>query len=199
MSATARVTTSTVINGVTITSVVDRSEESSERMSLSLPAGIEGTLSTRTNDTAGILTVNEGHGVTDADTIAVFFDDGVAYNCNVSAATATTITFDSAEGTVLPAADSEIIASVQASYALLLDGDSLRVFAIFCTYRAWIDFRTSAPASVLVYDIAAREGRIYVSDVDAINPLASDDVATVHVANGSTTATTLEIGMLKAA
>jgi len=159
--------------------------------------GRAGTLSTRTDDDSGILTVLTGHGITAADTVAVFWSGGFVKNCDVTAVTATTITIDLAIGVVLPAVTTAIVVSKQVSYSLLVSGNTLRLMAISCLQRALVDFRSSVPATLLAYDMAANEGRDWISGVDITNPLAGASVATVHVANGGIVAATVAIGLLK--
>lgn len=66
-----------------------------------------GTLSTRTSDTAGVLTVAEGHGIVAGDVIDVYWDGGHATSGTVTDADDTTITFESATGDVLPIEDAD--------------------------------------------------------------------------------------------
>jgi hypothetical protein len=199
MAVTASSTRTTTIAGVTITTVVNRSEEEASRLSLDMPAGIAGTITTRTDADTGVLTVSSGHGITTSDIVSVFWADGTAHNFTVSATTSTTITIDAGDGDDLPVVTTAIVVSKQQPFDLLLDGDSLVMMVIKCANRAMVDFRSSAPASLLQYIMAANEGRDWASGLDITNPLAGDTVATVHVANGATTAASVEIGLLKTA
>jgi hypothetical protein len=197
MPATARITTTTTIAGAQITSIVERSQESAERLTLDLPASIAGTLTTRTDADTGVLTVPTGHGITTSDTVAVFFAGGVKHNCTVSATTGTTISITSTDGTDLPALNAAIVVGKQSDYELLLTGDNIAVLVIRSVTRCLVDFRTDVPASVLLYDIPAGEGREWVVGKEIANPLAGDAVARVHVANGGTSAAAIDIGLLK--
>lgn len=196
MAATARITTSVTIGGTSINSTVSVSDESAQRLSLTLPAGKAGTLSTRTDADTGVLTVASGHGITTSDKVAVFWEGGAQYNCDVSATTGTTISIDAGDGDDLPTASTAIVVAVHANDVLALVGDKIKVLAIDCRQRALVEFLSSVPASLLVYDIPANEGRFWYTGNDFTNPLAGDTVATVRTANGSTTAATLEILLL---
>jgi hypothetical protein len=74
--------------------------------SITLPAAISGELTTRTNDTQGIVTKTD-HGLTN-ETIALFWtdpDDGTdkcAYDCEITSYDDDTITFTVGDGDVLP-------------------------------------------------------------------------------------------------
>jgi hypothetical protein len=197
MPATAVTTINTVIAGVTLTSTITRNEEAAERISLDMPVGIAGTLTTRTDADTGIATVASGHGITTSDTVCVFFADGSKQNCDVTAVTSTTISFTSADGTDLPVVSTVIVIGKQFTYAAAFVGNALRTFAIKCANRCFVDFLSSSPASLLAYDIATNEGRSWVFGTDVTNPLAGDTVASIVVANGGTTVASVEIGLLK--
>jgi len=192
----ARITKTANIGGSSISAVQERTQEDERVVTIELPAGKSGTLTTRTDDNTGVVTVASGHGITDTDTVAVFWDGGSRYGVDVTATGATTISIDVGSGTNLPAATTAVTVALQSSHAVAFAGDNLSVIAIGCIKRCSVEFLSSAPASLLRYDIAANEGRMWVSSTDETNPLASDTVATVAVSNGSTTAATLRIGIV---
>lgn len=197
MPVNTTTTVSTVIAGVTLTSVLTRTEEAVERISLDMPAGIAGTLTTRTDADTGVATVATGHGLTTSDVVAVFFPNGSKQNCTISATTATTISFNSEDGDDLPIATTAIVLGKQMNFAAPVVGNTLRTFVIKSNTRCFVDFRSSAPASLLEYDIPTNEGRIWLSNTDVTNPLAGDVVATITVANGAPSVGAVEIGLLK--
>jgi hypothetical protein len=197
MSATATVTIRTQIAGQTISQSISRTEEHESRVSIAVPAGKAGTLTTRTDDNTGVATVASGHGVTTSDVVSVFWSGGSRYGMTVSATTSTTISVDGGSGDNLPTATTAIIVSKQVAHALELVGDKLELMTIRSTQRGSVEFFSSAPASLLRYDIAAGEGRFWIDGIGYTNPLAGDTVATIQVANGSATADTLEIGLLR--
>ncbi len=69
---------------------------------------IEGTLSTRTDDDTGIVTIASGHGVTTNDTIDVLWAAGKIYGMTVSASDSTTVTLDGGDGDALPVANASV-------------------------------------------------------------------------------------------
>lgn len=196
MSGSARMVLRTTIAGVTFNSTIDKEDELEVIFRRSLPAGKTGTLSTRTDDDTGVLTVASGHGITDADTVSVFWDGGYRYGLVVTATTATTISINIGAGTVLPIATTAITVGKEEEHALAVTGDSLTVFAVDCDLRASAHFRDSIDASLLAYDLLTDEGRLWMKDLGFTNPLAGDVVANVILANGGTTATEFRIGML---
>jgi len=76
----------------------------------------DGTVSTWTSATAGVLTLASGHGIADETYIDIFWaSSGALYRSHVTAVTATTVTFESdanlpSYGDDLPAASTEVLA-----------------------------------------------------------------------------------------
>ena len=192
----AKTTITTNIGSASISSTQTRTQEDERVVTITLPAGKSGTLSTRTDDDTGIVTVASGHGITDSDTVAVFWTGGVRYNVDVTATTSTTISIDVGDGANLPIATTAVVIAKQLPHVVAFVGDNLEMLAIGCRNRCSVEFFSVVPASLLHYDIPASEGRHWVKSTDTTNPLASDTVATVRVANGGTTETTLQIGLL---
>lgn len=90
-----------------------------------LPVGVAGTLTTRTDNDTGVVTVDAGHGITDSDTVDVHWGDGsVQYGCDVTATTATTISIDSGSGDDLPSLSTGVVVTKQVSIACNFDGDN---------------------------------------------------------------------------
>lgn len=196
MAVTAKVSMQTILGGMVISSIVEKSDELEQAFRTTMDAGIAGTLSTRTDVDTGVLTVETGHGITDADTVSVFFDDGSRYGMTVSSTTATTISVDLGTGDDFPAEASEIVVSVEAEHDIPITGDNLIVLAIGCSNRSSIEFLSAAPASLLRYDMVAKEGRNWVKGMDVTNPLAGDTVASILLANGGTTAAQFSVATL---
>jgi len=186
----------TVVAGVAVSSIITRLDELETAFQNTMAPGRAGTLSTRTDDNTGIVTVASGHGITDADKVSVFWNGGYRYNVTVTATTSTTISIDLGAGANLPIATTVVVVGKEVEHALAIDGDQLVVLAIGCENRASIHFRDGSDASLLPYDLQASEGRLWVAGMGFTNPLASDTVANIVIANGGVTAKPLVIGLL---
>ncbi len=116
---------------------------------------------------------------------------------SVTNTSSTTITVDGGSGTVLPTTSTAIVVSVVQTASIEIVGDTVKAFAVGSTQRAHVEFLTSAPASIKRYDIAANEGRFWIDQYDMTNPLAGETVASIKAANGGTTATTVNVGVLR--
>ena len=69
--ATAEMTSSIRIGALDMSVVTSREEDGLHQHDPTLPAGKAGTLTDRTDADTGIITVAEGHGITDSDTVDV--------------------------------------------------------------------------------------------------------------------------------
>ncbi len=164
--------------------------------SITLPAGKTGTLSTRTSDTAGILTLEAGHGITVADKVNVFWADGVAYNFTVSDVTGNDVTIASGSGDVLPTEAATIIAAARVEINTDFDGDDMVMIAVFANKRAHIDFLDVGPASLKACELIEKEAWTWASNMGIDNPLTGNPVDTIQTSAGTTGETTLKIAVL---
>jgi hypothetical protein len=196
MAGTADISIRTRVAGVNIDATIRRTDELEQAFRATMSAGRVGTLSTRTDDNTGILTVASGHGITDADTVAVFWEGGSRYGVDVTATTSTTISIDLGAGANLPIATTPIVVAKESEHVLAIIGNDIAVIAAGCDNRASLNFRDSGDASLLRYDMATKEGRVWFASSDVTNPLAGDTVANIVIANGGTTEAELRIGML---
>ena len=89
--------------GISVQESVTRSGDSTVAAQIALPAGKSGTLTTRTDDNTGVVTVASGHGITDSDTVDVYWSTGRRYGVDVTATDSTTISIDLGAGDNLPA------------------------------------------------------------------------------------------------
>ncbi len=105
------------VDGVMVQERATQSCDSVKGCSVALSAAIAGTLSTRTDNDTGVVTVAAGHGITAADTVIVtWVDTGVRYyryNVDVTATGSTTISIDAGAGTNLPLATAAVTIVIQ--------------------------------------------------------------------------------------
>ena len=152
---------------------------------VSLEAADAGTLTTRTSDAAGTLTMDDaGHGISTADVITIFWTGGIAYQATVGTVSGTTVPFTGAQGTVLPSATTEVVADVVEVLDVDFDGDDLELFAAAMDRRGHIVFEDSGDAEIDAAELIANEPYMYIDGMTASNPLTGNPVDEVHIANG---------------
>lgn len=190
------------VGGLSIQSTVNREAEGQIGQSIALPAAKTGTLSTRASDTAGTLTLEADHGITDSDVINIFWldADGVyhcAYGATVGTVDGNDVPFTGASGDVLPTEDDVITASEVVVIDVDFDGDRAEMLAAGCDKLSHIAFRNDTPTVLAAVMLLEREGWSWASDQGVANPLTGDPVNDVLASNGDATAAgTLQIGVL---
>ena len=187
-TATANLTLS--VGGITIQGLVSRSAEGQISHDPVLPPADAGSLTTRTNDTDGTLTMDEGdHGISTADVIDIFWTDAqgsakCAYGATVGTVSGTSVPFTGASGDALPAADTAVTADVQVEINADFDGDDVLMIALQSMRKGHFDFQDSGSSSLHQAKLSAAEPWWWISDTGAANPLSGNPVDKVLVGNG---------------
>lgn len=197
MSISGKLSMTLSLPGVSISATVNRPAQGGvPPQEVSLPAADAGSLTTRTSDTAGTLTMDsESHGISSGDEITIFWADGIAYQATVGTVAGTSVPFTGAEGDVLPAEDTEITADVITVINADFDGDDLEIFAANMDRRGHIIFEDSGDAELDAAELVANEPYLYVDGMTSSNPLTGNAVDEIHIANGdSTAAATFKMG-----
>jgi hypothetical protein len=179
--------------GVSIQQSVARTGDHPQGYEVSLPVGKAGTLTTRTDNDTGVLTVASGHGITASDFVDVYWNGGVRYGMDVTATTATTISVDLGAGDNLPAQDTTIVVTKQVVINTHIDGDAIQVIG-FCaecpnpasTAKAHIDMQDVGAVTIEEIDLSANVPVVYDVAGGAISNLFTGNPITVSKAsNGS--------------
>ncbi len=161
-----------------------------------MPAGQAGTLSTRTTDNTGVVTLGSGHGLTTADKVDVYFGtDAVQYDCAITLTDSTTITIGSGVGDVLPSQSSAVVVGKRVTIESAFDGDDVKLITAWCSLKGHIDFRTGADANVHAQALEAAAAWSWATDQGTTNPLSGTAIATIEASCGevSTADATLRI------
>lgn len=161
-----------------------------------LDAAVDGTITTRTDDNTGVLTLGSGHGLTDSDTVGVYWDGGVRYGMTITAYDTTTITVDGGAGDNLPVLTTVVYAGKETTIDTDFTANDLEYLLVHATARASVEFKSEADASHLEIDVAADQAWDWMSDLGVANPMAGDTVGKIVASSGSTTAATVTISAL---
>jgi len=195
-TATIRYTAS--IGGLAIDATVERTATGQIGQEVSLAAAAAGSLTTRTNDTAGTLTMtSESHGIETGDVIDIFWTGGVAYSATAGEVDGTSVPFTDASGDALPAQDTAVVADVVQEIDVDFDGDLVEAIALTATRRGYFDFQNDTPASLENGELLAGEPWHWVADTGPTNPLTGDPVDKLLVSNGSSDGTNVvQLGLI---
>jgi len=175
---------------------VSRTQEGQISQDPILHKGFVGSLTTRTDDDTGVVTV-ASHDILDTDYVDIYWDGGVAYGGDVTAKTGTTIDVDLLSGDNLPDVSTAVIISKRTQIAIAFDGDDLAMIAAYSASRGHIVFETSVPADIHNVELLAGDAWYWVSGMGWTNDLAGDPVAFVQATTADTDDDTqLLIGVL---
>ena len=180
-----------------IDSVVSREDETQASSDVSLPAAVSGTLTTRTSDSVGVVTV-ASHSITTSDKVAVFWSGGYRYNVAVSATSGTTISIGSGgSGDNLPAASTALTICKETTLSFSHVGNDIKGMVVHSPQRMSMNVRDTVPASQVAVDVPANEGWFWISNATGTNPFAGDTLQDIILANADTTAQTATVLLLK--
>ena len=180
-----------------IDSVVIREDETQASSDVSLPAAVSGTLTTRTSDSVGVVTV-ASHSITTSDKVAVFWSGGYRHNVAVSATSGTTISIGSGgSGDNLPAASTALTVCKETTLSFSHVGDDIKGMFVHSPQRMSMNVRDTVPASQVAADVPANEGWFWISNATGTNPFAGDTLQDIILANADTTAQTATVLLLK--
>jgi hypothetical protein len=163
-----------------------------------------GTLSTRTDNTDGELTMTTGHGITTGQIIDLYWTGGVRYGVVVGTVATNAVPISGGAGDNLPTASTAITAVVQLSVNLAIDGDETDILAVIfettdtsIRTAAHIQFRDASNDEIAEIDFVTNVPQVWDIAGGSANPFTGDPITNLKVsqANSSTTATLKIIGV----
>jgi hypothetical protein len=163
-----------------------------------------GTLSTRTDNTDGELTMTTGHGITTGQIIDLYWTGGVRYGVVVGTVATNAVPISGGAGDNLPTASTAITAVVQLSVNLAIDGDETDILAVIfettdtsIRTAAHIQFRDASNDEIAEIDFVTNVPQVWDIAGGSANPFTGDPITNLKVsqANSTTTATLKIIGV----
>ena len=184
----AQITATISVAGVTVDSVTQRTAAGLIGQAPTLAAGLAGALTTRTDADTGIITMTDAeHGITDADTVDVFWDGGVRYGLTVTLVEGAAVSIDVGDGDALPEGTTPaVVVGVRQEIDVDFDGDLVELIAAHCPRRAHVEFLTNADVSLKAQELTAGDAWSFVADTGVANPLTGDPVGKLQVSCGET-------------
>lgn len=193
------INSSLVISGgsVSISSLpVSRTGSGPIGLEETLTAAKTGTLSTRTDDNTGVLTMTAGHGLTDAQVVDVYWATGVRYGMTVGTVATNSVPIDGGAGDVLPSATTAITAVVQTSINLLIDGDNAKILAVCLETidktlrtKGHVQFRDAASDEIAELDLVTNVPQVWDIEGGSANPFTGDVITNLKASQASSTTT----------
>ncbi len=180
--------------GITIQAMpVTRTNSGTIALEDTLNTAKAGTLSTRTDNNTGTLTLGSGHGITDGQIIDVFWSGGVQRTVTVGTVSGTSVPIDGGIGDNLPTATTAITACVQKAINLSIDGDNADILAVVLetvdkTLRtaANVQFLDSAADVIAEIDLVANVPQVWDIEGGSANPFTGDPITNLKASQAST-------------
>jgi hypothetical protein len=190
MPHTYRFTRTGTVGSDTFTESVNDSAETKEDARPTVAAAKTGTLTTRTDNDTGTLTMTGGHGIITGDTLDVFWTGGSRRGMTVGTVATNSVPIDGGSGDNLPTAATAITAMVPEEVPFTVDGDEVVFLSVKSPAAGYVTFKDDADAIITaaVYQLDAGEGKVWYSASGETNPLAGKITSVAVFSHGSTTA-----------
>lgn len=155
-----------------------------------------GTLSTRTDNNTGTLTLGSGHGITDGQIIDVYWSGGVQRTVTVGTVSGTSVPIDGGIGDNLPIATTAITACVQKAINLAIDGDNADIVAVILETNdkalrttANVQFLDAAADVIAEIDLVANVPQVWDIEGGSSNPFTGDPITNLKASQANSTTT----------
>lgn len=188
-----QVAVATTLNGKSYSKRTTVSGERAVSFGERLAAAKVGTLTTRTDDNTGELTMNSGHGFVTGDRLDVYWTDsttgqpGCRRGMTAGTVATNVVPIDGGDGDVLPAAASAVRVMKPEEVSLPLTGDDVQ--GIFgygqSVYGSSVVYATSG--DVLIYGFTIKTpggGDVWYNGSGVTNPMDAQTVAKVFLSHG---------------
>jgi len=183
--------------GVTIqTQPVIRTNSGAIGLEDTLDAAKVGTLTTRTDDNTGTLTMAASHGLTDGQIIDIYWSGGVQRTVTVGTVATNSVPIDSGIGDNLPIATTAITAVVQKSVNLAIDGDNADIIAVVLETvdkalrtAGNVQFRDAAGDVIAEIDLVTNVPQVWDIEGGSANPFTGDAITNLKASQANSTST----------
>jgi hypothetical protein len=192
------ISSSVVISGgsVSISSLpVIRTGSGPIGLSEDLAAAKTGSLTTRTDNTDGELTMAAGHGITTAAVIDLYWTGGNRYGVVVGTVATNAVPISGGSGDNLPTAATAITAVVQKAINILIDGDETKIIGMALetidkTLRTagHVQFRDASNAEIAAIDLVANVPQIWDIEGGSANPFTGNLITNLRASQGGSAA-----------
>lgn len=193
----AQLTYSVAVTGLggNISRQLSREADAGIALDVSVPKGYAGTLSTRTDNETGTLTLSSGHAITTGMIVDLYWSGGKRTGITVGTVSVNSVPIgadDSGSGNNLPSQDTVIVASERIPFNIALDGDAVSILGLQMKYNNSTEtaesraiFVDSADDVIATIDLTANEARVYDIEAGDDNPFTGDPITDAFVSNAS--------------
>jgi hypothetical protein len=171
--------------GYSFTSTQNATADGAVLKSPALPPAKAGTLTLRTSDSVGEITLGSGHGVTTGDELDIYFASGIRVAATVGTVAGNVVPFSLGGGDNLPAQGSPVTVMVPHREDFVVPTATLQALAAGAGgLRCVVRFVSADPADV--FTVVIRNGtQQYAWAGEGGNPFDADDVVEVYLSHES--------------
>lgn len=162
-----------------------------------LSAAKTGTLTTRTDNNTGTLTMAASHGITTGQIIDIYWSGGVQRTVTVGTVATNEVPIDGGIGDNLPADETAITAVVQKSINLAIDGDNADIIAVVLETvdkslrtAGNVQFLDGSAAVIAEIDLVANVPQVWDIEGGSANPFTGNPITNLKASQANTTAET---------
>lgn len=164
--------------------------DSSSQPAAGIPAAKTGTLTTRTNATSGVLTMDSGHGFTTGAIISLFWDGGSRHNVTLGTVSTNSCPFSGGAGDDLPVATTAITAMEPEVELVAFDGAAVTGAMAYWSPQptdgdAYVEFLESDDTLITTFTLTA-DSPTSAWDGTGSDPFGSAAVGKVRFSHGQT-------------
>lgn len=152
--------------------------------SVTLAAAKTGTLSTRTDNDTGTLTMSSGHGITTGARLDLYWDGGSQRGITVGTVSSNSVPIDAGVGDNLPAQDTAITAMVPQEEEFTFTGDNAKAIAAYSQRKGIIVLAESDDSEAEAYVLTAGVSSVWIPERNSTVPTASASVVKVFFSHG---------------
>ena len=190
MAVQGTVNISAMVGGFSIEGVISRSDEGAiGTLSVELERAKVGTLSTRTNDTSGELTMEADHGITEGEVLDIGWVDvngdfQIAYEATAGTVSTLDVLITGATaGTVLPAQGYDITAQVRSEQNCEFDGDHASLIICKMNQNGHVVFEDVGDAVLKAHKLLKDEVAWWVENGFTALPITGNAVHQLQLTN----------------
>ena len=192
-------TTSANIEGHSYLQTVSVTSDNLAMSEKSVGAGAApaGTLTTRTDNVTGTITMTSGsHGITTGQRLDIYWDagtgmgSGCAYGATAGTVAGTSIPFATASGDILPAASTALIVKVPETESIVVTGNNATGIGLSTPYAGTIIIAAGA-TNTFVKRFTTTGAYNWNSTTGGTNPIAGASITQIWMSHASTAAVTM--------
>lgn len=174
--------------GSAINSTLTRETDAAASREVSMPAGNAGSLTTRTDDNTGTITLGAGHTIQTGDIVDIYWATGVQYKVTVGTVSGTSVPFDVGIGGVLPAQGTAVVMTERIQINADIDGDLLSCIGFMAGATGHVDFQDVGSAEIAQRSLVANVPQVWDITGGSLNPFTGNIITKLFVSNGISTA-----------